>query len=324
MDFVITAQKINQVIKQANNILLVAHQRPDADALGSLLGLTEWLDSLGKNYQSFCRDLPLITESLAFLFNLDLLETRPETLLQNNYDVVIVLDSGDLKYAGVDEVLPQLVSKPTLINIDHHATNDNFGDINLVNPQAVSTTEILYNFFQANKIPISPTMATGLLAGIIFDTSNFTNPNTTRNSLGVASRLLLAGARLPQINDLILKNKTIDGLRLWGKVLLRLNYQPEFSIASTFIVSQDLPDQKSGREIIEGIANFLNSLTGVKAILILYQEGPSLIKGSLRTNDDLIDVAELAKILGGGGHRKAAGFKIKGELVEIEGLWQII
>jgi len=324
MDFTISAQKINQAVQRAKNILLIAHQRPDADALGSLMSLAEWLGNSGKNCVSFCRDLPSVTENLAFLFNLDLLVSDPALLATQQFDAVIVLDSGDLSYAGVSDILPKLSPVPVVINIDHHATNTNFGDVNLIDSQAVSTTEILYRFFQINKIRISPAMATGLLAGIIFDTSNFTNHNTTHGSLEVASRLLLAGAKLPQINDFILKNKTLGSLRLWGRILLRLNYEPEFGIASTVIVKQDIQDQLSGREVTEGVANFLNNLSGVKAVLILYQEEPGLIKGSFRTNDDLIDVAKLAKILGGGGHRKAAGFKIKGELVELEAGWKIV
>ncbi len=325
MDLLVNFQKINQAVKPAENILLVIHQQPDADALGSLVAFSGWLDILGKRYTSFCREVPVTTDNLAFLINPKLLETTPEVLFAQKYDLVIIFDSGDLKYAGMKDILPRLSPTPLVINIDHHITNDNFGDINLTNPQAVSTTEIIYQFFHFSKIKISPKMATAILAGIIFDTYNFTNPNTSYFSLEVASKMLLAGANLPQVSDSILKNKTIEVLKLWGKILTRLTRHPRLNIISTIITLEDLPDPEENIKIIEGIANFLNSLDGTKAVLIISQQEKDLIKGSLRTNSDLIDVAKLATILGGGGHRKAAGFKIKGRLVETKnGQWQII
>ena len=149
-----------------------------------------------------------------------------------------------------------------------------------------------------------------MLAGIIDDTYNFTNPNTNFQSLETASKLLLAGAQLTQVSDSILKTKTITTLKIWGEVLIRLSYNSQFDMVTTVITREDLDSHLAGAEVTEGVANFLNNLAGVKAALILQQQEPDLIKGSLRTNNDLIDVAKLAKMLGGGGHRKAAGFKV--------------
>jgi len=104
-----------------------------------------------------------------------------------------------------------------------------------------------------------------------------------------------------------------------------LSYNADLGVVSTIVTESDLKENLSPSEVTEGIANFLNNLTGVKASLILQQEAGRIIKGSFRTGDDLIDVSELAKILGGGGHRKAAGFRVKGQLVKTkEGGWQIV
>ncbi len=287
------------------------------------MALSEWFDQLGKTYTKFCLNQP--AANLNWLVNFEPLATDTQLLFNNRYDLVIILDSSDLQYAGVTDISAKFSPKPTIINIDHHFTNQNFGSINLVDPTAVSTTEIIYHFFKLLKVKISPRIASVLLAGIIGDTYNFTNPNTNYQSLATASDLLLAGARLEQVSDSILKNKTIDTLKIWGKILVRLKYNPKLKVVSTVVTENDLKDQSSGQEVTEGVANFLNNLAGVKAALILQQQEPGIIKGSLRTNDDLIDVSKLAKMLGGGGHRKAAGFKVKGQLVRTEsGQWQII
>ena len=163
-----------------------------------------------------------------------------------------------------------------------------------------------------------------LLAGIIYDTSNFTNPNTSESSLEVASQLLAAGASLTKISNAILKNKSVDTLRIWGEILIHLNYNSRFKSVSTIILDQRSDEKLTDADFAEGIANFLNNLTGVKIVIILQQRENNIIKGSLRTNDDLIDVSLLAKMLGGGGHRKAAGFRLNGELVKTEqGHWHI-
>ncbi|MDX9893659.1 MAG: bifunctional oligoribonuclease/PAP phosphatase NrnA [Patescibacteria group bacterium] len=320
MDYGLTSQKIKQTINQADNILLVAHQQPDADAIGSLVAFGHWLDFLGKPYRRFC-----VTEAPR---NLDWLTvfhpiTSQIEVLNNDYDLVVVLDCGDLDYAGIRIWLDGRQAKPIIINIDHHATNQLFGDINLLDSKAVSTTQILYQLFDNLNFKIVPPTASAILAGIIYDTYNFTNPNTNYESLNVAAGLLLAGASLPQVSDSILKNKTIEILKIWGRILARLRFNPIYGVAATVITERDFEGIANRSEVTEGIANFLNNITGINAALILEQQPGGTIKGSWRTNSDLIDVAKLAKILGGGGHRKAAGFKLNGCLKIDNGVWNI-
>ncbi|MFA6410454.1 MAG: DHH family phosphoesterase [Candidatus Buchananbacteria bacterium] len=323
MDFTAISQKIYQQISEAQNILLIAHPRPDADALGSLVAFGLWLESLGKTHDKFCVDQP--DSNLAWLTDYEPIITDPKYILAQQYDLIVVLDSGDLRYAGVDQVLPQFLPLPLIINIDHHNTNRNFGTINLVDSNAVSTTQIIFQFFKTLRVRISAKQATALLAGIIYDTYNFTNPNTNDRSLEITSDLLRAGALLPQVSDSILRNKTVDALQVWGKILTRLSYNAKLGVAFVAITKDDLEYVEFGAEITKGVANFLNNLAGVKAVLILEQQSDDIIKGSLRTNEELIDVSELAKMLGGGGHKKAAGFKLNGRLISTEkGFWQIV
>jgi len=323
MDISSISQKIYSQISQAENILLAAHQQPDADAMGSLVAFGHWLDFLGKKHAKFCRQQP--PPALDWLNGFQPLITDWAELASVQFDLLIILDAGDLKHAGFDQILSTLPFRPTIINIDHHSTNRHFGDINLVLPEAVSTTEIIFQLFKNLSAPISRQTASALLAGIIYDTYNFTNPNTTYQSFAIASRLLSDGASLPQVSDSIIKTKTVGALQTWGKALAGLNYNPFLAVAAMTIISEDLPEDGGSAEAAAGLANFLNNLSDIKATLILRQQPDGYIKGSLRTSDDSVDVARLAQFLGGGGHRKAAGFRVRGELVKTdEGVWQVV
>ena len=322
MEFNIISQKVKSKIETAENILLVCHQQPDADAVGSVVAISEWLMAMGKSPTKFCKDPA--PASLEWLSNFENLETKVGEIIKQDFDLVIVVDSGDLKYAGLEEVLQYFNRRPFIINIDHHATNQFFGDINVVDTAAASTTEIIYRIFKNLKIKIPARVASALLAGIIGDTYSFTNTNTDQRSLDAASGLLISGASLPQVNDSVLRNKNIETLKLWGKVLLRLQYNPNFDMAVTVVTAEDFQESGLDMEAAEGISNFLNNLDSAKAVCVLAQQG-EMVKGSLRTNSDLIDVSKIAKMLGGGGHKKAAGFKVKGQIVkDSAGHYQIV
>lgn len=321
MIFEVLAQKILSQIDLANNILLVGHKKPDGDGLGALCALSRFLKQENKKYRVFCVDK--VPRQYLFLPFIEEVENDLEQAKEFNPDLIIVLDTGDLRHAGLADYISDL-SQPFIINIDHHPSNENYGQINLVDVEAVATSEIIYRFFKEVKFNISKDVATCLLTGIIFDTNNFTNPNTTFPSLQATSDLLKSGARLPQINDNTIRNKNLPTLQLWGEVLMRLKYNPEFNIATTIITQKDLEKYQVDPDVVDGLSNFLNNLSGVNAAIILKEEDEGIIKGSMRTNSDFIDLSKLAKILGGGGHRKAAGFTVKGKLKETKDGWQIV
>jgi phosphoesterase RecJ-like protein len=227
-----------------------------------------------------------------------------------------------LQYAGVEDIIAQNERIFSIINIDHHATNQHYGEINLVDPEASSTAEIIFNFLNINNQPVDKHMATALLAGILTDTSNFTNPGTTIGSMKVASRLISYGARTNEISRHLLKNKSIDALRLWGKTLTRLEENKKFNMAIAVIRQEDLADIDAKDEAVEGVSNFLNAMLAVEIVLVLRETDEGFVKGSLRSTS--VDVARLAKALGGGGHKKAAGFSIKGRLEQIDGKWKVV
>lgn len=323
MEIELASNQIHKAIQKARHIVVAIHQNPDPDALGSLTAVSEWLKDLGKSHAGFCFGTPLA--DCSFVNEQRQLIHNHKGLRSEGHDLLIVLDTGDLRHGGLLEVLPKLNPAPKIINIDHHATNIGYGHINLLKTNAASTTEILYDLFKALKVKITPKMASSLLAGIIGDTSGFTNPNTSDQSLQIASNLLKHGAKLNNINDAIIRNKTVAALQTWGTILNRLTHNAEFNIAATVITYEDVNDDPArNSEFFEGIANFLNVLSDTDASLVLRQATDDTIKGSLRANRDDVDVSKIAQIFGGGGHKKSAGFTVKGKLnLHKNGYWQI-
>lgn len=316
----ITRQKIHDRIKRANRPLLVMHKKPDGDTLGSALAMARWLREQGKDACIFCRDSA--PRHYDFLPEFEKIQNDPAIFERQEIDLIVVLDSGDLGYAGVEEIISGINRSLPIINIDHHATNRHYGEINLVEPDASSTAEVVHNFFETNDIKINRHIATSLLVGILTDTTNFTNPGTTVSSMRVASKLISYGARTGEITRRIMKNKSIDSLRLWGKTLSRLEENRQLNMAIAIIKKEDLAEVNAPGEAVEGVANFLNALLDVRLVLVLRETNDGHVKGSFRSTD--ADVSKIAAALGGGGHKKAAGFTIKGRLEQVGGKWKVM
>lgn len=317
-----TFLKIKEKIDSAKHILALAHQNPDGDGLGALLALGIYLRSQNTPHVLFCLDP--VPDYFQFLPNVETITSDDTHLSEKEFDLIIVLDSGDLEYAGVHEHFRKLKGLPIVINIDHHYSNTYFGHINLVHPTASSTSEIIYHFLDYFRFTIDKEAATCLLTGILTDTGSFSNLATTPTSLEVASRLLASGARIRQITENTLKNKSLQQLQLWGRALSRLKRNEKTGVVSTVITQKDFDELGIDDNGTEGIANFLNNVEEAKAIIVLREKEGGIIKASLRTTHPDIDVSELAKKLGGGGHKKAAGFSVKGKIVETKDGWRVV
>lgn len=317
------AKQIYIALQGAKNILLVPHQKPDGDALGSVTALMHLLRTMEKKHAIFCATE--YTKKLNFLPGVETLTTNPDIWKKEQFDLVLVVDSGDLGYAGVSHHIYELNPKPFIINIDHHPTNERFGDLNLVIEKASSTCEILYNFFVLNNLNIDSHIATCLLTGIITDTGNFTNSATTVQSLQIASNLIRKGANIKLIKEIVFKDKSVDGLKLWGTMLSRLTKHDTHQIVYTYITQQEMKDHHVDDSEVEGVANFMNSLSEGKAALVLKELPDGKVKGSFRTTRDDVDVSHYAKKLGGGGHVKAAGFTVDGPVdTALEQIWSTL
>jgi len=309
--------QILSAINSAENILLTCHEKPDGDSLGSMLSLYDFIKKQNKPVTMCTKDRQ--NKDLDFLPWLNLIHLAESKTAFKDFDLIIYLDCGCYTLSGVE-----IKSSAKIINIDHHATNKNFGNINLVDATASATCEIIFDFLKYNKTKINSKIATLLLTGIILDTDNFVNPNTTSQTLNIASKLVAKGGNLNLILNKIYKNKSIKSLKIWGELLSRLKIDKQTGLAVTAITQNDLEKFNTTDDELIGISNFLNKLDE-KGSMFLRESEEGVIKGSLRTNKADVDVSKIASTYSGGGHVKAAGFKIKGKIIKTKkGVWKVI
>lgn len=305
-------RQLQEIFAKSERVLLVAHQKPDGDTLGACTALADWLYETGKSFQIFCLDLP--GSNYSFLNHFQSI-TNDKKVFAQKFDLIAVLDSGSLSYCGIDKLLKK--GSVSIVNIDHHRGNDMYGDLNVVDIEASSTCQIVADFFQENGIALNPARSTSLMTGIMNDTSYFTNAATSASSIEITSGLISTGARTSEITLAMHRNKTATDLKLWGAALSRLRHDPSRNLAFTYLKQEDLKEANAKPQATEGLINFLNAVCGgAEILMILTQAGDNLVKGSFRSVDT--DVLRLAKLLGGGGHRLAAGFSIQGKIVETD------
>ena len=237
------------------------------------------------------------------------------------YDLIIVLDSSELSQLGyLYENNKDFFAENPVINIDHHPTNKYFGKVNIVDPEASSTAEILVSLIESmGPNLIEATIATYLLTGIIYDTWSFQNTNTTPKSLTVAAQLCAAGARKEEIVQNVLKAKPVSTLKLWGRILANIMEDKEYRFIWSKVSYQDLQECGAEEETqTSALMNqFLGHALGADLVLLLKEEKPQKVVGSFRTSKEgVVNVAKIAKLFGGGGHPAAAGFVIDGKPLE--------
>lgn len=320
MDLPHIYKSIFSEIERARHVMLVAHQKPDGDTSGSTLAMAHYLDSIGKPYTAFCVDE--IASHLRYLPKAHEVTQDTSHWTAPQFDLVIIFDASDLRYAGIEEYVEALTHDFTIINIDHHATNNMYGKVNLVRTDASSTCEVVHDLLDSVRA-LDKNMATCLMTGLITDTGSFSNLATTSSAIQAASKLLLKGVDYKQIQSSTMNSKSVTALRLWGRAFERLKIDPKTKIATTAILQTDLEELGLGDDAVEGISNFLNGLQGVRAVIVLSEREPGQVRGSCRTTDPYTDVSKLAMLLGGGGHKKAAGFSLPGTLTETPHGWAI-
>ncbi len=300
------SKQIYEVLMNSKRIIVIPHQNPDGDAVGSVSALVQFLKSQHKIVDVFCATP--VPEQLNFLKGMTTVSSDPNTW-QKAYDTIIVCDSGDPVYAGIANYLPMQKNAEVIV-IDHHPTNTYYGTINLVDTKASSTTEIVYQFFTDTKVEITKHIATSLLVGLMTDTGIFSNSGTSKNALSIASTLVRKGADLTAIRKNIIIDKRMSTLKLWGKALAKLTHEKELDVVYTTISIEDMLTCGVDEESVSGIANLMNMLKEGKAHFVFHERPDHTVKVSMRTTRDDVDVSEIAKAFGGGGHKKAAGFSL--------------
>ncbi|HIQ57141.1 TPA: bifunctional oligoribonuclease/PAP phosphatase NrnA [Candidatus Gracilibacteria bacterium] len=319
-------KKMYEEIKNATNIVLISHQRPDGDTSGSAMALAHILEKFGKTVTLFDTD-PLPIE---FQFTEKALEYT-SVFEPSKYDLAICLDGGTYKMFGLHEEYPELFNQKTdnpkiqkkipLINIDHHVSNEIYGDVNIVIETVASTTIMVSKILRALQWEITPEMATCLQMGLYTDTGSLLHSNATSETFAEASFLLKKGSNLKAISKNIFQTKSLEKLKLWGRILSRIS-QNKDGVASSFVTHFDFQQTKSNLDDLTGVVDYLNAVPKSLYSILLTERKDGKVKGSMRTLRDDVDLTEISKTFDGGGHKKASGFAIKGKL-KTECEWRI-
>ncbi|MDO8529152.1 MAG: DHHA1 domain-containing protein, partial [bacterium] len=209
--------------------------------------------------------------------------------------------------------------------IDHHPDITLEGDVNILESSVSSVCEIIYSFFKFFNIKITKEIATFLMVGILGDTGSFQHSNTGAEVMNIASELMKKGASLFKIVEAIFANKKLSTLKLWGRAFEKAIINPKNNMIITVLTEEDIKECEASTEDIAQVASILNTVPGTKFSLILSQREGDLVKGSLRSEEYKgVDVSEIAHQFGGGGHKLASGFEVKGKIRETEDGWEIV
>ncbi len=287
-----------ETIENAEHIVLIAHINPDADSLGAASAMYTHLMRLEKKVTLFCVT-ERINPRLAFLPWFDKIRHQ----FPASADLAIGFDCGAYKRLGVD-------ISCSLINVDHHKSNERYGDINVIDTTAISTTQVLFDAFREKGIKINPKMATALYAGLLDDSHGFLAPKTNTRSFAMAAELIEAKAALSECADELFHQHSLAALRLKGLMLSKMHLLFDARLV-VHLVTKEMMAQTGGREVdCEAPLEESMGLPHVEVALMLRENRNGTLKGSLRSRGD-IDVEVIAKHFGGGGHMHAAGFDIQ-------------
>jgi len=300
-----TLQKIKQGLQAAQRVLVVAHIRPDGDAIGSLLGLGLALQAIGKEVQLVSEDG--VPANFRHLEGNDQVKRVP----QGQFGFICVVDCSDMGRTGKAlEGYPQ----PDL-NIDHHLTNLNFARFNLVDYHAVATAEIIAGILPGLGLPLSQPVAEALLTGLITDTIGFRTSNMRPQALRLAAELMEVGADLPELYRQGLVSRSFPALRLWGAGLSKLERRDGL-VWTTLTLTDDLTAGYTGHDDAD-LVNSMILIEDAEIAIIFIEQPGGRIKVSWRAQPG-IDVSQIALQFGGGGHPAASGAELRGSLQDVQ------
>ncbi|MDP4001397.1 MAG: bifunctional oligoribonuclease/PAP phosphatase NrnA [bacterium] len=304
-----------ELINSSQNIFLTTHEGTDGDDLGSLLAMCLGLKDMGKQVTSAVKGG--VPKSLSFLPGT---ETVDDKIYEKKYDLIITFGCSRISRIGFDS---RAFEGVPLINFDHHPDNTEFGTVNVVDPKISSVAELVYLFINQFNLPVTKDVATSLLTGIFTDTGGFKHSNTSASTLEVAAALLRKGARIDRIAYQTMGKKRPSTIKAWSKGLEHTRLDPDKQMVFSVLTEDDLKEIGATDEDLDGFVELINNIPEARFALLLRQDGDT-IKGSLRSElHKQVDVSQIAKNFGGGGHKLASGFKIKGRLVKSGNAWKI-
>ena len=299
-------QIVVERIRGARRVLAVSHENPDADTLGATLGIVRIVEALGGTADPVCTDpVPPLYDYLA---GIERVRTDPDPAA--DYDLLVVSDCGTLDRVGdVRNRHAELFDRLPRVVIDHHASNDATGDADWIEPDAAATCEMVALLALRLGLPLDRddgALATALMSGIVMDTATFAHPNATPRTLAVSAALVEAGAPLSDISRRLYRSKPMSQLRLFGRVLDRLDDVDGGRVIYSTLLDADLAATGTQPPHSEGIIDLLAQSEEAEVAILFKEAGPDT-RISVRTKPGGVDATVLTGAFGGGGHARAAG-----------------
>jgi phosphoesterase RecJ-like protein len=299
-------EPVISAVAAARNVLVVSHENPDADTLGAALGVATLVEARGGRTTVVCTDP--VPELYAFLPGIDRFRTDPDPSLA--YDRLVVVDCGSLDRVGAvrDRHRALFASLPRIV-IDHHISNEGGAPTDWIDASSAATCEMVALLASRLGVPLGTgdgALATVLMAGIVMDTATFAHPNATPRTLAVSAALVEAGAPLSEISRRLYRSKPDAQLRLFGRVLDRLDHADDGRVIWSTLTDADLATTGTEPAHSEGIIDLLSQAERAE-VAILFKEQGSATRISVRTKPGGVDATVLTGAFGGGGHARAAG-----------------
>lgn len=305
-------QQVKSFLLEHDDYLVVSHVQPDGDAVSSTLAVGWLLSCLGKKFTMINEgSIPKRMNTLWHAEDiLNLSEQQPE----RTFSHVICVDCADFARVGYTQKV--FADDASIVNIDHHPTNDRYGAVNLVVPEAAATAEILYDLLNLFDVSWDAEIATAIYTGLLTDTGGFRYSNTSPKVMSIASDLLSYGVNGPEIAESLLEEMTLPQMKVLVQALNTLSLSDDGKIAWVCVTPEHMEICGAVSEDLEGIVNYPRNIQGVEVGILFKSLKSGVVKVSLRSAGK-VDVAALAQVFGGGGHVRAAGCSVEGVLHEI-------
>lgn len=305
-----THLQIGKIIKENNNFAIVSHTSPDGDSMGSMLALYSVLYQNNKKADMFIDDI--LPKRYSFLPFSNLIKALTEN---KHYDCIFALDCGDPERLGKFKAL---INKAALVvNIDHHISNHMYGTINVLETDASSAGEILYDIFIDNNYEINRDTAACLYTSILTDTGGFKYSNTTSKTLEIAGNLINTGINFSEIYSIIYDRKSLGQVKLMSRVISTLEMAIDNRVALLSLFNDMLLECGAKEEDASEFINISRDIEGVEVAVFIKEKGNESFRISLRSKSK-IDVRLIAEEFGGGGHVRAAGCTIEGDYEKVK------
>ena len=308
-------QAVVAALRANDRFVVVTHENPDGDALGSLLAMTMALRGLGKDVVMYLAGKAPLPAEYTFMQLDGILRELPADAGER---VLVAVDCAKADRIGPD---PEPIERTSLVvNIDHHHDNSRFGDVNLVVADASSTGEVLRDVFRELDVELTPEIAEPLYIALVTDTGRFQYSNTTPKSLRLAAELVEAGADIHAVFQEVYESVEFAKLKLLARALERARVLEGGRIVVSHLVRTDFAEVGAAEPYSEGIIDYLRAVEGAELAVLIREpprdEGPTR-RVSLRASIDELDASAIARSFGGGGHRQAAGFSSEASVDEI-------